>query len=90
MKLIAETPASLQYIVENPNSIVDLWRYGDYMRKVTAYMEDNDEAIKIHAEIDKTQNTEWPSPAIYTKALKRCENSITNHIGTHEDPFILK
>jgi hypothetical protein len=90
MKLIPEILPTLQYIVENPNSIEDLWRYGDYMRKLTSYMKSNDEVIKIEAEINNTQNTEWPTNEIYAKALKRSENSISSHIGTHENPFIIK
>lgn len=90
MKLIAENPTSLQYIVENPNSIEDVWRYGDYLRKITSYMKDNEEVTKVHAEIHNTQNAEWSTTEIYTKALKRCENTICNYLGTHQDPFIIK
>jgi hypothetical protein len=89
MKLIAENPPFLQYIVKDPNDAAEVWYYGDYLRKITMYMKDSQDAQILHCEIDKTQNTEWPTTEIHAKALKRCENDIRNYIGTNEKPFIL-
>lgn len=86
--LLAEKPTSLNYQYKH-GDLAETWRYGDYLRKVSAYLKTSDDKDKLESEVTNVQNTEWPTVEAYDKALNRCANRISNHIGTHQDPFIL-
>lgn len=88
MKLINDKVVDLQYYY-NPQDLGETWFYGDFLRKASDLLKDDDEAVKVQAEIYNVQNTEWPTLEIYNKNLARCASSLKNHIGTHEDPFKL-
>lgn len=87
--LLPEKPTNLNYHYSK-GDLTETWYYGDFLNKVTHLFKDSEEKDKLQSEISNVQNTEWPSIEIYDKALNRCAKRIKNHIGTHEDPFIIK
>ena len=86
--LLPEKPTSLNYSYAK-GDLSETWYYGDYLRKVATYLKDSSEKDKLESEVTNVQNTEWPTIEAYDNALNRCANRISNHIGTHQDPFIL-
>ena len=89
MKLLSDTSINLGYYLKN-DDFKTLWDYGDYMKKVAAYVKNDDEnLLKLQGEIEDTQNTEWPSKEAYKAALLRREIHLRNYLGTHENPFLI-
>jgi hypothetical protein len=88
MKLINDKEVDLQYYFKNHDT-TEYWFYGDFLKKASELLKDNEDSIKVQGEIYNVQNTEWPTLQIYQKNLARCADNLKNHIGTHEDPFKL-
>lgn len=88
MKLISDKNIDLAYYY-NAKDFTEVWYYGDYLRKTTSLLKDNDEKIKLESQIVSIQNTEWPSLEAYHASLNDYKKNISNHIGTNEDPFII-
>jgi len=88
--IFPENPKQIEFIDRSTgDDLLDSWKRGDYLRKITQLLKDHPQKDILHCEIDNVQNTEWPSVEIYNKAIDRCSRKIENHIGTHQDPFIL-
>lgn len=87
MKLLSDQQ-SLDYI-HNGNDFTEAYFFGDYMRKITGLMKDNDEKWKLLCTATNIQNTDWASLDAYRQRLLALEKDITTHISTHENPFIL-
>lgn len=88
--LFPENPKKIEFI-DSPtgDQLVDTWKRGDYLRKITQCLKDHPQKDILQCEISNVQNTEWPSVEIYNKAIDRCSRRIENHIGIYKDPFIL-
>ena len=90
MKLLPENPQTLGYPY-NPNDFTEIYYFGDFLRKTSEFLKDDDEKKwELVCRATDVQSKDYPSTEIYRQTLTRLEREISDHLGTHEDPFILK
>lgn len=88
--LLTDNPRKIEFVDRSTgDDLLDTWKRGDYLRKITQYLKDHPQKDILQCEITDVQNTEWPTVEIYNKAIDKCSRRIENYIGTHQDPFIL-
>ncbi len=91
MKLFSTNPNSIEYTSPTTgNEFVDAWKKGDFLKKTAQYLEDSLEKDLLVCKIAEVQEKEWPSTEIYQKKIDSCSKELSNHIGIHENPFIIK
>lgn len=98
MKLLDENPRSTGYIIPEFNS-EEVYLFGDFLRRTAQYMKDSDKKWEFVCKATDIQDgaspvakipTAYPSLEIYHKTLREFEKTLCNHLGTHEDPFIIQ
>jgi hypothetical protein len=91
MKLFSTNPNVIEYNTPSTGSeFLDTWKKGDFLKKTAHYLEDSLEKDLLVCKIAEVQEKEWPSVEIYQKKIDNYSRELSNHIGTHEDPFIIK
>lgn len=84
-----EISQSLSYDYDDKD-LTSTWYYGDYMRKVSTLLKDSENKWNLVCRITDVQNTEHVDLVRYNSALKNFEKQLTDHVGIHENPFILE
>lgn len=98
MKLLKENPRGIEHLFDTSN-FDEIYYHAEYLRRMIHYLNDSDDkwmlSTRAHTIQDKINpahqltNSKYSTIEAYLSDIKKFEDDLSNHIGTHQDPFIL-
>lgn len=84
----------------DPNNFEDVFGYAEYMRRLTSYLKENPDQMKLMCQVYDMQASDFPTPnnyiienpstarfGEYRRRVKSLEEDIIRHIEGNQDPF---
>jgi len=86
--IFPEKQQSLGYVYDKED-FTETYFYGDFMRKTSLLLKDENKKWEFYSRVENIQQKEWPTQKSYREALQKTEKDLANHVSVNENPFIL-